>query len=156
MKSLGILRALKGGMTNTSIQDFRDLFVWQRSMDLVLDVYRVTDAYPRHEMFNLTTHTRKSAISIPSNVAEGANRHSLPAYSNHVDIAMGSEGELFTQLELGRRLGYISQKDLEKPFHNIGEIGRMLNGLFTSLELAIEKQRAEHEKRRERPVASSQ
>jgi four helix bundle protein len=129
-------------MTNPLIQDFRDLVVWQRSMDLVLDVYRLTDAYPRYEMFNLTTHTRKSAISIPSNVAEGANRRSLPPYINHVNIAMGSEGELFTQLLVGQRLGYVAEKDLEKPFDNLAEIGRMLNGLSTSLELALERQTA--------------
>ena len=129
-------------MTNPLIQDFRDLVVWQRSMDLVLDVYRLTDAYPRYEMFNLTTHTRKSAISIPSNVAEGANRRSLPPYINHVNIAMGSEAELFTQLMVGQRLGYVAEKDLEKPFSNLAEIGRMLNGLSTSLELALERQKA--------------
>lgn len=142
MKCDGIRRALSRGMTNFQIQDFRDLHVWQRSMDLVLDVYRITDAYPRYEMFNLTTHTRKSSISIPSNVAEGANRRALPAYVNHVNIAMGSEGELFTQLEVGRRRGYVSDKDLEKPFRDLAEIGRMLNGLSTSLELAIERQKA--------------
>jgi four helix bundle protein len=130
-------------MANPEIQDFRDLRVWQRSMDLVLDVYRITDAYPRHELFNLTTQTRKSAISIPSNISEGANRRALPAYVNHVNIAMGSEGELFTPLEVGRRLGYVSTKDLEKPFSDLAEIGRMLNGLSTALELAIERQRAQ-------------
>jgi four helix bundle protein len=134
-------------MTNNPIQDFRDLVVWQRSMDLVLDVYRITDAYPRYELFNLTTHSRKSAISIPSNVAEGANRRALPAYVNHVNIAMGSEAELFTQLEVGRRRGYISARDLEKPFGELAEIGRMLNGLSTSLELAIERQKAQQNRR---------
>jgi four helix bundle protein len=129
-------------MANPEVQDFRDLRVWQRSMDLVLDVYRITDAYPRHELFNLTTQTRKSAISIPSNISEGANRRALPAYVNHVNIAMGSEGELFTQLEVGRRLGYVSTKDLERPLSDLAEIGRMLNGLSTALELAIERQRA--------------
>jgi four helix bundle protein len=87
-------------MTNLEIQDFKDLYVWQRSMELVLDVYRITETDQRHELFNLTTQTRKSAISIPSNVAEGANRHELSVYVNHVNIAM--EGELFTQLEIGR------------------------------------------------------
>ena len=134
-------------MTNIlEIQDFRDLRVWQRSMDLVLDVYGITNRYPRHELFNLTTHTRKSSISIPSNVAEGANRHALPAYVNHVNIAMGSEGELFTQLEIGRRLGYVSLKELEKVFSDLAEIGRMLNGLATSLELAIARQKAQQKR----------
>jgi four helix bundle protein len=100
----------------------------------------------RTVQFNLTTHTRKSSISIPSNVAEGANRHALPAYVNHVNIAMGSEGELFTQLEVGRRLGYVSSKELEKVFSDLAEIGRMLNGLATSLELTIARQKAQQKR----------
>jgi four helix bundle protein len=148
MKTSGTRPAPVRRMTNLEIQDFKDLYVWQRSMDLVLDVYRITETYPRHELFNLTTQTRKSAISIPSNVAEGANRHAPAAYVNHVNIAMGSEGELLTQLEIGRRLGYVSGKELERPLRELAEIGRMLNGLATSLELAIERQKAKKNERR--------
>jgi four helix bundle protein len=92
--------------------------------------------FPRSEQFGLTFQTNKSVISIPSNVAEGfrRQRRSLLAYLNHLDIALGSEGELFTQLECGRRLGFVSAKILEKPFDDLSEIGRMLNGLMTSLE----------------------
>ena len=133
-------------MTNT-IRSFQDLLVWQKSMDLVLDVYRITDKYPSHERFGLTSHTRKTAIPIPSNVAEGCSRRALSVYINHLNIAMGSEGELFTQLEVGRRLGYISQKDLEKPFGDLSEIGKMLNGLGSSLEVAFEKQRQSKSRR---------
>ena len=130
-------------MTNHSIRNFRDLLVWQRSMDLVVDVYRLTSQYPSDERFGLTAHTRKTSISIPSNVAEGCSRRQLPAYVNHLNIAMGSEGELSTQLEVGLRLGYVSAHDLEKPFQQLNEIGRMLNGLSSSLEAAIEQQEAE-------------
>ena len=118
------------------INNFTDLLVWQRSMDLVVDVYRLTKAFPVDERFVLTAQTRRSAISIPSNVAEGfrRQRRSLLSYINHLYIALGSEGELFTQLEACRRLGYLSAKDLERPFADLREIGRMLNGLVSSLE----------------------
>ena len=123
------------------IQNFTDLQVWQRSMDLVVDVYRITEAYPRHELFVLTGQTHKSAISIPSNIAEGfcRARRSLPAYLNHLNIAMGSEGELYSQLEIGRRLKYATGKKLDKAFSDLNEIGRMLNGLIGSLELKQEQ-----------------
>ena len=89
------------------IKNFTDLYVWQRSMDLVVDVYRVTEQFPRSELFVLTAQTHKSVISLPSNIAEGFRRQqrSLLAYLNHLDIALGSEGELFTQLEIARKLG---------------------------------------------------
>ena len=119
------------------INNFTDLTVWQRSMDLIVDVYKITERFPHSEQFVLTAHTHKTSISIPSNIAEGfrRQRRSLPTYLKHLDIALGSEGELFTQLEVGRRLGYVSAKDLEKPFDDLSEIGRMLNGLIASLEL---------------------
>jgi four helix bundle protein len=118
------------------INNFTDLLVWQRAMDLVVEVYRVIEAFPASERFVRTAQTHKSAISIPSNVAEGVRRQrrSLLSYLNHLDVALESEGELFTQLELGRRLGYVDAHDLEKPFANLSEIGRMLNGLIASWE----------------------
>src|SRR5687768_7079863 len=118
------------------INNFTDLHVWRRSMDLVVDVYRVTEHFPKSELFALTAQTHKTVISIPSNVAEGFRRQqrSLLAYLNHLDIALGSEGELFTQLEIGRRLGYVSATTLRKPFADLEEIGRMLSGLIASLE----------------------
>ena len=117
------------------INNFTDLYVWRRSMDLVVDIYRVTEQFPKSELFVLTSQTHKSVISIPSNIAEGFRRQqrSLGAYLNHLDIALGSEGELFTQLEIGRRLGYISASTLQKPLSDLADVGRMLNGLIASL-----------------------
>ena len=96
------------------ITSFTDLKVWQRAMDLVLEVYRMTDSFPVRERFVLSAQTRKSAISIPSNIAEGFCRKSLPTYINHLKIALGSEGELFTQLEIGKRLRYASAADVDR------------------------------------------
>ncbi len=126
-------RALQDDMR---INNFTDLHVWRHSMNLVVDVYHVTEQFPKSELFVLTAQTHKSVISIPSNIAEGFRRQqrSLPAYLNHLDIALGSEGELFTQLEIGRRLGYVSATTLQKPLADLAEVGRMINGLIRSLE----------------------
>jgi 23S rRNA-intervening sequence protein len=95
-----------------TINNFTDLLVWQRAMDLVVEIYRITGTFPRSEIFGLTAQTHKS-------------------------VARGSEGELFTQLEIGRRLGYVSAKDLTKPLADLSEVGRMLNGLIASIEAKI-------------------
>jgi four helix bundle protein len=131
-KHPGTCRAHGGDM---EIKNFTDLYVWRRSMDLVVDVYRLTEQFPKSELFSLTAQTHKSVISIPSNVAEGYRRQqrSPLTYLNHLDIALGSEGELFTQLEIGRRLGYVSATTLRKPLADLQEVGRMLNGLSASV-----------------------
>lgn len=118
------------------INNFTDLIVWQKSMDLVVDVYHITSKYPRDERFGLTFQTNKSSISIPSNIAEGfrRQRRSLSTDINHLDISLGSEGELYTQLHAGLRLGFIKERDLLRPLAQLQEIGRMLNGLIMSLE----------------------
>jgi four helix bundle protein len=118
------------------IDNFTDLIVWQKSMNLLVDVYGITSNYPRSEMFGLTFQTNKSSASIPSNIAEGfrRQRRSISTYLNHLDISLGSEGELFTQLTAGQRLGFVKEKDLVKAFSDLNEIGRMLNGLIISLE----------------------
>jgi four helix bundle protein len=121
----------------TTNHNFTDLNVWQRSMDLVVDVYRLTDGYPKSERFALSHQTRKSVVSIPSNIAEGFCRRSALAYINHLNIALGSEGELFTQLECGRRLGFAWDPRLEKYFDDLSQVGKMLNGLVRSLERSV-------------------
>ena len=131
------------------IKNFTDLYVWRRSMDLVVDVYRLTEQFPKSELFVLTAQTHKSVISIPSNVAEGYRRQqrSPLTYLNHLDIALGSEGELFTQLEIGRRLGYVSATTLQKPLADLQDVGRMLNGLASSLQRKIDENAAKSTRR---------
>jgi four helix bundle protein len=116
------------------IHNFTDLKVWQRSMDLVVDLYRLTDSYPKSEMFVLTSHTRKTAISIPSNIAEGFCRGSTATYISHLNVALGSEGELFTQMECARRLGFAKDAHLERYFDDLSQVGKMLRGLVKSLD----------------------
>ena len=114
------------------IQSFRDLTVWQRGMDLAQNVYNTTEALPRTELFGLTSQLRRSAVSIPSNVAEGKAVGGR-SYVRHVRIALGSEAELQTQIELACRLKMISATDRQKLLNETSEVGRMLSALLRSL-----------------------
>ena len=118
---------------------YQDLQVWQKAMDLVDVVYQLSKAFPQDERFGLTSQLRRSALSIPSNIAEGSSRRSTKEFIRFVDIAYGSLAEVETQLLIAHRQEYISEKDVENIFDSTAEIGRMLNGLFSSLEQRLEK-----------------
>jgi four helix bundle protein len=94
----------------SSIITFRDLETWRAGMDLVVAVYGLTRLLPDSERFVLSAQMRRSALSIPANVAEGQRRRIPRVYLNHVSIALGSEGELETQIELARRLGFVKAR----------------------------------------------
>ena len=113
---------------------FRDLDVWQQSMSLVEDVYRVSRTFPSDERFGLTSQLRRSAISIPSNIGEGGRRKRRKAFLHHLDIALGSQGEVDVQLEIAQRLQYLSAVDYESVVERVSRVGRMLNGLIDSLQ----------------------
>ena len=115
------------------IKNFRDLRVWQLSKDIVIEIYRITEAFPRHETYGLTQQLRRAAISIPSNVAEGHGRGSRKEYTQFLTIARGSLCELETQLEIAIDLGYLARKELENQFNSIQSLSKMLHRLITSL-----------------------
>jgi four helix bundle protein len=92
------------------IISFRDLVAWQKAMDLADLVYELTERFPSREHFGLAYQLRKSAVSIPSNVAEGT-RHKTPGYAHHLVISLGSQAELDTQCELATRRRYIKPED---------------------------------------------
>ena len=104
-------------------------------MTLVEDVYRVTSQFPAQERFGLTAQLRRAAVSIPSNIGEGKRRKRQRAFLYHLDIALGSQGEVEVQLEIARRLGFIGQDDYRCVLDRVAEVGRMLNGLIESLQL---------------------
>src|SRR6185503_11185826 len=85
---------------------FRNLKVWQVAMTLVEDVYRVTSTFPPQERFGLTSQLRRAAVSVPSNIGEGRRRKRQKVLGNHLDIALGSQGELEVQLEIAKRVGF--------------------------------------------------
>jgi four helix bundle protein len=115
------------------IISYRDLVCWQKAMDLALLVYEITGKYPRDERFGLTAHTRKSAVSVPSNIAEGT-RHRTPGYISRLTIALGEHAEVETQVILADRLGYISNTDI-KQFEELStSVGQLTHGLLRSLD----------------------
>jgi four helix bundle protein len=113
---------------------YRDLEAWQLGMDLVEQCYRVTATFPNSELHGLTSQMRRAAVSIPSNVAEGHCRHSTKVFINHVDIALGSHGEFETCVEVATRLGFLSRPEQKKTLQTSDSVGRLLNGLYRSLE----------------------
>jgi four helix bundle protein len=116
-----------------SVLSFRDLTVWQEAMALVEDVYRVTEAMPRDELFGLRSQLRRSAISVPSNIAEGHARDSTAEFLRFISIAMGSIAELETQLLLANRLQLCDSRGLDPVLERVGSVGRLLRGLQRSI-----------------------
>ena len=106
-------------------------------MSLVEDVYTVTRGFPSDERFGLTTQMRRAAVSIPSNIAEGARRRQRGAFRFFLGVALGSQGEVDVQLEVARRLQYCSLDDYQRVATRIDDIGRMLSGLLASLQVRV-------------------
>lgn len=117
----------------TKIGSFRDLQVWQKSMDLAERCYRASRRLSRDDQLVLGREIRKSSVSVPSNIAEGFGRYYTPEYVHHLRYSKGSLNELQTQLELARRLELLPDADAMALVTDAEEIGRMLHGLVTSL-----------------------
>jgi four helix bundle protein len=114
------------------VQGHKDLEVWQKAMDLVIDIYKLTALFPSKEVYGLASQMQRAAVSIPSNIAEGHGLKQTQAYLRHLAIANGSLTELETQLEIADRLGYLSVEG--RPIiQKAHEVGRMLSGLRKSL-----------------------
>lgn len=111
-------------------QHYRDLIVWQKAIELATEIYRATRSFPKEELYGLTSQIRRSAISIPSNIAEGQARLTPGEFRQALGYARGSYGELDTQLVIATNLGYLPP---ESQPSRLVEVGRMLNGLIASL-----------------------
>jgi four helix bundle protein len=103
-------------------------------MELVECIYRVTQSFPRQELYGLTSQLRRAAVSIPANIAEGQSRQHLKEYLNFLSIAQGSVGELETELEVAGRLNYIEPNELAALMSQLGTLGRQIRALRTALE----------------------
>jgi four helix bundle protein len=114
------------------IQSFRDLLVWQKAMTLAESVYSTTAGLPRSETYGLSSQLRRASVSIASNIAEGKAIGGR-GYLRHLRIALGSEAELQTQIELAVRLKMFSRSDADKLLGETSEVGRMLSSLLKSL-----------------------
>jgi len=120
------------------MQDFRNLVVWKRAHEFVLEIYRATQHFPRQEVFGLTSQLRRSAASIPANLAEGAGR-TQSEFCRHIQIAFGSANEAECHLLLARDLQYLDLMDYESAVERLKEIKRMLSGLSKKIRLATGK-----------------
>ncbi len=115
------------------MQSFRSLKVWQKSHSLTLGVYAATKCFPREEVYGLTSQLRRSAVSIPSNLAEGCGRGGDKDFRRFVGVAMGSASELEYQLFLACELGYVDDKVYERLVEDVEQVKRMLAALIRRL-----------------------
>ena len=116
------------------LRNYKDLKVWQKSYNLCLLIYKVTSDFPRQEQYNLVSQIRRTAVSLPSNIAEGYGRKTTVEYIRYLYIAYGSHCELETQVSLSGDLKYIVPEKLNSLRKDILEIERMLKALIKSLE----------------------
>ncbi|MBI3475411.1 MAG: four helix bundle protein [Acidobacteria bacterium] len=107
----------------------RDLVAWQKAMDLTKKIYVLTNAFPKHEVYGLTSQLRRAAVSIPSSLAEGAARNGQREFSYFISTARGSLAEVETQVELAVFLNYIPQDAAKTVMVSISDLGRILIGL---------------------------
>ncbi len=115
------------------LRGYRELKVWQKSMDLVEEGYKLTAGFPKHELYGLTSQLRRAAVSVAANIAEGHGREHLGDYLRSLSIANGSLMELETHLLIGRRMSYISAEEEQGFLQRAAEVGRMLAGLVRAL-----------------------
>jgi len=112
---------------------YRDLKVWQAAMRLAGEIYRLSARFPKHETYGLASQLQRSAVSLPSNIAEGHGRNSSKEFNHFLGIALGSLAELETQVILAQHLDYLTEEEISPAMQNADEIGKMLKGLQKSL-----------------------
>ena len=117
------------------LRSFKDLKVWQKSYNLCLRVYRISATFPKEERYGLTSQIRRSAVSIPSNIAEGYGRKTTADYVRMLYISYGSICELETQILIAGDLGFIEEGKLDTTKQDIAEIERMLKAMIKTLEI---------------------
>ena len=114
----------------TKMQTHRDIDVWKKSVVLVTTVYEITKSFPKEEIYGLTNQIRRSAVSVPSNIAEGSARQGNKEFAQFLYISLGSLTELETQLIIAGNLKFLSENDYESLMESLKEIGKMLIGLI--------------------------
>jgi four helix bundle protein len=116
------------------IKSYKNLEVWQKSMDLVILCYQSTKDFPKNEFYGLAGQLQRSAVSIPANIAEGRARKHSKEFIQYLSIAYGSLAELETHIQIAQRLNYISSTKTDQLLERTAEVGRMINGLRKSIE----------------------
>ena len=115
------------------IRNFRDLDTWKKGIEIVKDIYKIVGEFPKQELYGLASQMQKSAISIPSNIAEGFNRFHNKEYKQFLYVALGSCAELETQIEIASELRYIDDKKKRVLLEKINHESRMLTSLIKKL-----------------------
>lgn len=123
-----------------SIKSYKDLIIWQKAIDLAVEIYKVTSCFPKEEVYGLTSQIRRAANSVSLNIAEGYGRNTTKNYINALYIAQGSLQETESGLILATRLGFLKKEDWEKANSLVIEEYKMFNALINSLEEKIQKQ----------------
>ena len=113
---------------NKEIRNHKDLEVWKKSMDLVSNIYKITESFPNKETYCLTNQIRRAAVSVPSNIAEGAARSSKKEFIQFLYIALGSLAELETQMIIASRLGYLN--NIDTLLNILKFVQKLINGLI--------------------------
>jgi len=116
-----------------SFKSYKDLLVWQKSMDFIVLIYKSAKDLPKEEIYGLTSQLKRAALSVAANIAEGSSKRSTKEFMRFIAISYGSLAETETLLIAAEKLGYIKDADLKMILEQSAEIGRMLNGLRNSL-----------------------
>lgn len=120
-------------MEDNKIHSYKDLVVWKRSMELVIEIYDLTDKFPKEELFGLTSQIRRAAVSIPSNIAEGRLRGHRKEYKQFLLTAYGSGAELETQIEISKNLPKTKNLNYSKADSLLLEVMKMLNSIINKM-----------------------
>ena len=119
------------------IKTFRDLIVWQKAMDLVVKIYKVTNDFPDEEKYGLVSQLRRAGVSVTSNIAEGFGRNSNKTFIVFLNYSMGSLMEVETQLEISKRIEFISDEVYNELFEDCREVERLLSSLIRSVKAKL-------------------
>ncbi len=120
-------------MVEEKIKSFQDLRVWQLGIEIVKEIYRLTENFPKKEVYGLTSQIRRSVISIPSNIAEGFRRYHNKEYRQFLFVALGSCAELETQIIIAKELSYINEDDKVKVLEKSDHLSRMISNLIKKI-----------------------
>src|SRR3989344_5285837 len=117
-----------------AVNSHKDLIVWQKCIKLCKAVYEVTEKFPKSEIYGITSQMRRSAVSIPSNIAEGRSRNTTKDFLHFLSISLGSASELETQIEIAKELSFINEQKYIDLNNLLAEVSKMTVGLMKKLE----------------------
>ncbi len=115
------------------LKTYKDLVVWQKAVDLAVEIYKTTNQFPKEELYGIVSQMRRSVVSISSNIAEGRNRGTRKDFTQFLRIALGSSAELESQVEISKKLGFVDEINYIKLISSTDEICKMLRAIIRKL-----------------------